>query len=335
MQRTLKFFGLAAGLCLALGVTACSDDDSTDPCGNGVIDTAEGEVCDGSELGGASCNSLGYSSGVLTCSDECTYDESTCSNSCGNGVQDAGEACDGSDHGGATCESLNLEPGNLVCMNNCTFNTSGCGAPSVCGNGAIEGTEDCDLFELGGATCADEGFEGGDLSCTVNCTFNTTGCYNAAVMDVGGLCDADDDCNGGFCWTEVWPDRHWGQAGGYCWERCDANGGCPLSGADGICITFGSGSSTIDRCMASCDLANPQCGVGQLCTDVGGGNAFCAWGNCTANADCGVTGDCDTDSGSDNFGWCVTPLEDCSNTTDDDFDGKIDCADPECVGETN
>jgi len=337
MQRTLKFFGLAAGLCLAFGLTACSDDDSGGPCGNGQIDTAEGEVCDGADLGGASCLSRGFTGGTLTCSATCDdYDDSACTGTaCGNGQVDAMEECDGTDFNNSTCETLGLEPGNLVCMNNCTFNTTGCGAPSVCGNGSIEGTEDCDLFELGGATCASEGFEGGDLGCTVNCTFNTVDCYNAAVMDVGGACEEDVECNGGTCWKEVWPDRHWGQAGGYCWENCDANGGCPLSGAEGICLTFGSGSTAVDRCVKRCDLAAPICGLGQVCADAGGGEGWCQWGNCTANSDCLITGDCDMDSASENFGWCISPQEDCSNGVDDDFDGRIDCSDPECTGETN
>jgi len=330
MRRTLEFFGLTAGLCLAFGMTACSDDDTGGPCGNGVIDVSEGEVCDGSELGGASCNSLGYTSGILTCADDCTYNEATCSNDCGNGVADPGEACDGDDHNGATCESLGLDPGELVCMTNCTFNTTGCGAPSICGNGTIEGDEECDLFELGGATCASLNFEGGDLACTVGCTFNTVDCYNAAVMDVGGPCEEDSECNGGLCLSEVAPDRHWGQAGGYCYEPCDANNNCPLSGAAGVCVQF----TGANFCMEECDLANPNCRPGQACEDVGG-VGVCFWARCTADSECVITGDCDTDQASDNFGWCITPEEDCSNGTDDDFDGRVDCSDPECTGETN
>lgn len=45
-------------------------------CGNGVRET--GEDCDGSDLGGASCLSLGYITGTLTCTATCTYNTSAC-----------------------------------------------------------------------------------------------------------------------------------------------------------------------------------------------------------------------------------------------------------------
>lgn len=45
-------------------------------CGNGTKET--GEECDGGDLGGATCSSLGYDSGSLSCSVDCTYDESDC-----------------------------------------------------------------------------------------------------------------------------------------------------------------------------------------------------------------------------------------------------------------
>ncbi len=331
MQRTLKYFGLAAGLILAMGAVGCSDDDSGDPCGNGVIDSTLGEQCDTDDLGGASCESLGHGGGALPCSDQCTFDESGCTDDCGNGVVDAGEDCDGSNLGGATCESEGQDPGTLACTSDCTFDTSGCGEQSVCGNGTIEGTEECDLFELNGQTCSSLGFEGGDLSCTVGCTFNTVDCYAAAVMDVGSACLEDSDCNGGICLSEVAPDRHWGQAGGYCYEPCDQNDNCPLSGAIGVCVPFTSSK----LCMRGCDLANPDCRPGQACEDIGGGVGVCFWARCTADSECTITNDCDTDSNSENFGWCISPLEDCSNGTDDDFDGRVDCADPECIGETN
>jgi len=50
---------------------------STGPvCGNGIIET--GEDCDSGNLGGATCSSLGFSGGTLSCSSSCTYDTSAC-----------------------------------------------------------------------------------------------------------------------------------------------------------------------------------------------------------------------------------------------------------------
>ncbi|MCA9707501.1 MAG: hypothetical protein KDK70_16735 [Myxococcales bacterium] len=89
-----------------------------------------GEACDGNDLGGATCTSLGFEGGALACRPDCTdLDPSGCiSTFCGNGVRDAGEQCDGSDLGGVTCERLVGEAGQLVCTPDCQgFDLLGCG----------------------------------------------------------------------------------------------------------------------------------------------------------------------------------------------------------------
>jgi hypothetical protein len=45
-------------------------------CGDGIVDS--GESCDGSNLTGNSCTSLGYSGGTLACSSDCTFDTGGC-----------------------------------------------------------------------------------------------------------------------------------------------------------------------------------------------------------------------------------------------------------------
>ena len=52
-------------------------------CGNGLINT--GEQCDGSNLAGATCKSIGYKTGTLSCSSTCRFDTSGCSGSSGGG----------------------------------------------------------------------------------------------------------------------------------------------------------------------------------------------------------------------------------------------------------
>ena len=55
------------------------------------------EVCDGPDLGGLSCASLGQGSGTLRCAPDCqSFDFSGCTGPafCGNGRVDPGEACD-------------------------------------------------------------------------------------------------------------------------------------------------------------------------------------------------------------------------------------------------
>lgn len=47
-------------------------------CGNGVLDDSIGEQCDGSDLGPATCASLGRSGGTLACGSTCEFDTSGC-----------------------------------------------------------------------------------------------------------------------------------------------------------------------------------------------------------------------------------------------------------------
>jgi len=74
-----------AGLCAAPATTSSTTTTSTTTstttttlaCGNGMIDA--GEQCDGTNLGGASCKSLGYNTdGTLACTASCTFDTSGC-----------------------------------------------------------------------------------------------------------------------------------------------------------------------------------------------------------------------------------------------------------------
>ncbi len=110
-------------------------------CGNGVQE--EGEVCDGDDLGGETCQSQGFDGGTLACNENCNaFDTSSCYD-CGNGVQEEGEVCDGDDLGGETCQSQGFDGGTLACNETCDgFDTSDC---HVCGNHICElsGGEDC------------------------------------------------------------------------------------------------------------------------------------------------------------------------------------------------
>jgi hypothetical protein len=54
----------------------CVDGECVNLCGDGVVDP--GEECDGNDLGGNDCVSLGFSGGVLACTNGCTFDTSGC-----------------------------------------------------------------------------------------------------------------------------------------------------------------------------------------------------------------------------------------------------------------
>ncbi len=167
-------------------------------CGNGILE--RGEDCDGDDLGGATCESLGLGEGELGCTDSCTFDTSDCEIQavCGNGILEQGEDCDGDDLGGATCESLGLGAGELGCTDTCTFDTSDCEIQPECGNNVREGTEVCDGTDLDGKTCEDFDYEGGDLSCLEDCSgFDFSECKEEEEGFCGdGIINGDEECDG-------------------------------------------------------------------------------------------------------------------------------------------
>lgn len=127
---------------------ACTPITATPACGNGVREGTE--ACDGADLGGATCASLGFSAGSLACSSACTcVTQACCYDQCAAGASrclDAAthETC--GDHDGDGC--LDWGAGE-TCSLGCTGST--CATPT-CGNGVREGSEACDRADLGGAT---------------------------------------------------------------------------------------------------------------------------------------------------------------------------------------
>lgn len=52
--------------------------EASPSCGNGIIDAGEDEECDGTNLGGATCISLGNTGGTLVCDEDCLFDDTNC-----------------------------------------------------------------------------------------------------------------------------------------------------------------------------------------------------------------------------------------------------------------
>lgn len=98
------------------------------------------EDCDTNQLGGTTCESLGYNGGALACTEACAFDLRDCEahGRCGDGVLHgvSGEECDGVELGGRECRDLDFWTGPLACGAGCAFDTTGClGVASVAGGG--------------------------------------------------------------------------------------------------------------------------------------------------------------------------------------------------------
>ncbi|MBU1412139.1 SUMF1/EgtB/PvdO family nonheme iron enzyme [Myxococcota bacterium] len=192
----------------ALGVLRCTPDcqfnvDSCGGrCGDELVQGSDGETCDGGNLNGQTCQSLGYTGGTLACGEGCDFDVSGCAGRCGNGVidTDEGEICDGSDLSGETCETHGYHGGELVCLADCSgYNLDNCVTVGQCGDGIIQEAfgEACDGMNLGEASCANEGFYEGFIECGLDCQLDLSSCEmrcGDGIIQVGHgeVCDGSE-----------------------------------------------------------------------------------------------------------------------------------------------
>lgn len=250
-------------------------------CGDGHLDL--GEDCDGTNLGGAACDTVHlyipgagpetgrFTGGTLGCTNNpdgpCVYETSGCLTEpiCGNGRIEVGEDCDLGQLGGATCVTVHrfLPPGTgnelpefvggqLGCIveegARCRFDISGCreADESVCGDGERDPREICDGDDLAGRTCRSEGFVGGELRCVNDegvCVLDDDGCRTPA----------DVRCGDGFIDEGEVCDRN--GVGG---ETCESQG--YASGELGCIIT----SDPTRPCVFDFERCNsrPECNNG-------------------------------------------------------------------------
>ena len=182
-------------------------NNNTGSCGNEILD--DGEDCDGSNLNGKTCVSLGYSGSGLACDAICELDVSGCDPAvtCGNGSVDLAEECDGADLGGDSCDSLGYYGTGLACDGTCHFDTSVCEANGRCGDGNLDvGHEQCDGADVGGQDCTAVNAGIGPLGCTAECLFDLSACVDPEVCDDHADNDGDNDidCMDTECAADPW-----------------------------------------------------------------------------------------------------------------------------------
>jgi hypothetical protein len=175
-------------------------------CGDG---TAEGvEACDGADLVGQTCTTLGFDGGTLACLADCSdYDTTACANFTGDCC--AGNATPGCDDAACTASICATDP------DCCTMQwDAACAAAAVadpacqdvggscpaCGDDVIEGLEVCDGLALAGLDCTDQGFDGGILGCQADCGgYDLTYCQDVGFGDCvnnppATVCQPDEQC---------------------------------------------------------------------------------------------------------------------------------------------
>ncbi|MEW6295496.1 MAG: hypothetical protein AB1467_04355 [Candidatus Diapherotrites archaeon] len=227
-------------------------------CGNGTIEGTE--QCDGINLNDQSCQSLGFDSGTLYCSSDCTFDTSNClsaacDNACGSGIQALGCYTSG------ICEG---KPGAYTSSTVC--NTVGntnyyccCPLTSCDHDGVKDAGEQCDvkdnIKDFGGKTCSSFGFNSGRLMC-VNCTIDTELC---TYSNCNGECEFFSDVEEGLCPSDC--------PGAYCGNtKCEKSYGenntncpedCKPSPCDGIC--YYDKDFLQGNCRADCPSCDGVC----------------------------------------------------------------------------
>jgi uncharacterized repeat protein (TIGR01451 family) len=200
-----------------------------------------------------------------------------------------------------------------------------------------------------------------------------TGCTADAECDDANACTTDV-CAAGSCASTAIPgcvacttNADCPSDGNVCTSEVCVAGSCSTA-PDPACAPCATDLDcsdadpcSIDACVAGACTSNPNPTCGALCTTdadcANDGNACtserCQTGTCAVTIDpsctaCLVDGDCnDGDACTTDAcvaGACVStpivdcstnPPEDCSNGSDDDGDGLIDCSDPDCADAPN
>ena len=266
----------------------CSAGSCAPVCGDDLA--VGGETCDGTDLGGETCVSIGQAAGELACNVLCEWDITGCTGTteCGDGVVEGDEACD--DGNTEDCDG---------CRGDCSDVETGCGDGYVCGSEACDdgngnNTDGC-LDTCEAASCGDGYVWSGQETCDDGNLTPCDGCSSTCQVEACGngrvecdeTCDDGDGDNsdacpdgvGGTCQSAVCGD-------GYVWsgqEACD----------DG-------NTDDCDGCRGDCSDVETGCGDGYVC-----GVETCDDGNGDNTDGCpdGVGGTCQSAVCGDGYVW--------------------------------
>ncbi len=209
------------------------------------------ERCDGGDLAGRDCLSLGYAGGTLACTSECFFDASGCEGPgrCGNEIVDVGrgEMCDGPNLAMRDCTDRGFVAGTLACQSDCrAFDYGSClddfedcandidddgdhvkdcadpfcmPAPEcalACGDGSRQSFEECDGDDVAGFRCNDFFYTGGSMRCA-GCRLDFTNCtpnLKLALTDLELAGGAHHTCAVANGFLYCWGFNIRGQLGG-------------------------------------------------------------------------------------------------------------------------
>ncbi|MBU1238999.1 SBBP repeat-containing protein [Myxococcota bacterium] len=243
-------------------LSQCEDQGA---CMDGTIQPTY-EDCEGSNLGGSTCQSLGYNAGTLSCNSDCTFNLSSCESTgqCGDGMlQSTYEECDGGELNGYTCGTLpeHFYGGVLSCTTSCEFDTTSCEAAGFCGDNTWQASEECDGGDMHSETCTNNGFYSGTVSCASNCTVNTSNCTGYCGDNT--IQSPQEECDGSALNGATCPSRSylWGTLG--CSSCNYSEGSCHRG------FVWGSSAIDIPTDMAI-DSANNVYVVGYTYGSLGG-----------------------------------------------------------------
>jgi hypothetical protein len=228
----------------------------------GDVDIEQGEECDGTALGGATCASLGFVKGKLTCV-QCHYDTSACT-MCGNDAINGKEECDGTDLGDRSCASLGYTGGTLGCSEACKLDLSGCD-PTFFAPGGGPPKTDC-LGEwlvtntsggpdVKGKVAARQSCKDGNAGCDADGTANGTCLFTVAAcfarMDARFAKCVPPAISGWMLTGKVDP------ADPSVTALVTAVAALGTSTVDGVAVTFSPPLAVADFCSAPVQVAVP------------------------------------------------------------------------------